>query len=521
MRLHPIEKMTRPNRCRVPGVQPLSSHVSLTQVVTALLTVTLLASWSFALEANRTLVLYNAASSEGTEIAAYYAQKRPGVRLLGLNNLPAGEEINSTQYRTILRPQVMAGLTDDIDTIVTTKGMPLRVYNENNILQFPHTYTDPYGVQRTIFADSYKRYSSLESELTRVERFSTWKQMGDQTWWYPPVGFNPSQNLYYKHDGRFNRSERSGDGMRLTSRLDAYTVTDVKAMIDRAQKVFVVPFGHATVVDDSPAALVGDATAMEELVNNVLVPQNRAYNYSPTVSPVYDDERPIIGYVGHGTNDGSGELGPHYITQQLNFRPARGAVLHTWESFNAYSFVKGNNRSDQGLIADWIERGGTAALGHVEEPGGNLANVANEDRFFEMMFAGYTLAEAAWNATNQLSHTNTLIGDPLMTWREWLPADASLDGLVNLVDYSALASNWMGPGTFDTGDFNNDAVVNMLDYNILAMNWLRSADGGTVPGSNLPPPPDINTVPEPSAAIGLVLGVAGALARPHRRRNRA
>ena len=97
-------------------------------------------------------------------------------------------------YLQIIRPQVRAALDDSVDVIVTSKGLPLRIYNPYTPSTFPYSYTDSSGQQHTVFADTYKRYSSLESELTRIDTFGTWKQMGDQTWWYPPEGSNPSAN---------------------------------------------------------------------------------------------------------------------------------------------------------------------------------------------------------------------------------------------------------------------------------------------------------------------------------------
>src|SRR4051794_39167012 len=51
------------------------------------------ANISHALDAKGVLVLYNNASQDGREIADYYASVHPGVRLLGLSNVPTSEEI--------------------------------------------------------------------------------------------------------------------------------------------------------------------------------------------------------------------------------------------------------------------------------------------------------------------------------------------------------------------------------------------------------------------------------------------
>ncbi|MCY2928494.1 MAG: hypothetical protein NTV86_03195, partial [Planctomycetota bacterium] len=113
------------------------------------------------------------------------------------------------------------------------------------------------------------------------------------------------------------------------------------------------------------------------------------------------------------------------------------AFFQSYESFNAYSFIQGNNRvgaaGAQALVAEWIAKGGSAALGAVEEP--KAGTTAEEDQVVRMMLDGYTWAEAAWSATWQLSYVNTVVGDPLMQWSdsppvEFIPEPASLALLV-------------------------------------------------------------------------------------------
>ncbi len=181
---------------------------------------------AFALDAKGVLVLYNNASPDGKEIADYYASVHPGVRLLGLSNVPTSEEVTVGTYLQIIRPQVRAALDDSVDVIVTTKGLPLRIYNPYTPSSFPYTYTDSSGQQHTIFPDTYKRYSSLESELTRVDTFGTWKQLGDQTWWYPPAGTNPALNPYFRRDAAFSHTDPINESMRLSARLDGFTAGD-------------------------------------------------------------------------------------------------------------------------------------------------------------------------------------------------------------------------------------------------------------------------------------------------------
>jgi hypothetical protein len=76
-----------------------------------------------------------------------------------------------------------------------------------------------------------------------------------------------------------------------------------------------------------------------------------------------------------------------------------------------------------------------------------------------------------------------------------LGGDANHDGVVNISDLLALATNWGVAGkTFAEGDFDRDGNVNSADLTILAGNWQRKADGtlmsdSAMPANLLPPPP--------------------------------
>ncbi|QDU71713.1 hypothetical protein [Mucisphaera calidilacus] len=73
--------------------------------------------------------------------------------------------------------------------------------------------------------------------------------------------------------------------------------------------------------------------------------------------------------------------------------------------------------------------------------------------------------------------------------------DANLDGSVDLLDLSILASNFGGPGIYLDGDFNGDGVVDLLDLSILASNFGFSGGGSSV------------VLPEPAVFSMLGLGL--------------
>ena len=475
-----------------------------------------IASPALAIEENNVLVLYNeddGPSGSGAQIANYYQQVHPGAHIAGISGINAIlsgsqlEEITGDDYLNVLRPEILnaiGSIPDSIDVIVTTKGLPLRI----------NVGTQPAGNTSL----KWKQYSSLESELNRIDSIDSIDKMGDQFIFIGLPQFDTSlpSNPYFNKNIPFVRagSDPINGDILLSSRLDGYSVETVIKSIDRAQNVFVNPLGHYVVADDDPTAgidqIVNNAGDGIGLVN-VLPNHGQAFVSDYDQGNTVQDEAittapgPVIGYVSHGTNDGAGGLEPGYIQNQLNFELAKGAVFQTHESFNAFSFDSTYSQS-QGLVAQWLEIGGTAGLGHVQEPFNGPDNVTNEDILYDMLLpsagalpgeTGLTFVEAAWNATRQLSYVNTVVGDPLMKFQAWLPGDTNLDGQVEFNDFFTLDGNWLQPGSFKDGDFDGDGMVDGNDFSILQANWLTTV-GGALASSSL----DITVYPMLDAMTG-------------------
>jgi uncharacterized protein (TIGR03790 family) len=441
------------------------------------------------------LVLYNAdhgASGAGFQIADYYRQARPGVHLLGLQGIDGilsgttRELVSADNYLNVIRPQILAGIAlipDSIDVIVTTTGLPLKID------------AGAKGADSTTLL--WRRYSSLESELTRIDSLTTKAAMGDQFIYtgFPDIDPRPASNPYYNANRNFSRagSDPVNGDIRLSSRLDGYSVETVKQLIDRSQRVFVAPSSPIIVADDDPTANVDqmvDGTPGGPGPGLVIAIQSANYQllYENTDDAITSAPDPIFGYVSHGASDGSGGLEANYIEDQLNFKIGKGAVFLTHESWNARSFHP-SVQQDQGLIAQWLEAGGSAGLGHVHEPFNGPDNVTNEDLLFASLLppatakpgeSGLTFVEAAWNATRQLSYVNTVVGDPLMKWQAWLPGDTNLDGKVEYKDFYTLQGNWLKSGGYNEGDFNDDGEIDGYDLDILQQNWLVDAELATL-----------------------------------------
>lgn len=503
-----------------------------------------LAAPALAIEASNVLLLYydDAADTvtDGEAIRDHYLSVHgSAVRTLGLTfDAAPTEEITAQEYLDeIRRPILDSGLlTEDVEVIVTTRGLPLRIDNAGS---------------------GTARFSSLESELTRIDSISTVPQMQDGAWILADFGFSNilPANPYYlgpnvgtgvkKEPVGFDRS--ANEGIRLTSRLDGYTASDAIAAIDRASgPIYAVTHQNYLIVDDDASIPSGAFDVMAELYNDVVPlhypdadPTNGAFEtdfagYDDTPADTLDTAWPAIAYVGHGTKSGltPGTLGQldttGYVFDDFLFDLADGAVFHSYESFNAYSFEADQTFSGQGQVAQWIAAGGTAGLGTVAEPVAGPSNNTNEDVFFDMMLRGYTFAEAAWAATRQLSFVNTAVGDPLLRYTPWVRGDFNVDGSVDITDLSIMQSNWSQAGGFAQGDANGDGQVDLFDLIILQANWAQSVFGATpatlTASTGLPvispitgAPVLVITIPEP-ASLGLCVALLPIASRRRGRR---
>lgn len=432
---------------------------------------------SFGLTSSNLLVIYNDSSAEGYQIASYYAQVYPGVQTLGLANVPVAEEVSGEVYLSQIRAQVLPALTDSIDCIVTTKGLPLRINN-------------PYPGIPPIW---WQPYSSLESELARIDSIDSTEGMGNQS-----ILNSLALNPYYRRDQPFSYTTY---GTRLAARLDAFTVQDVCDSILRSRgAVLGRPGMCGFVLDDDPDGY----DRMAELRDNVLAPSGQQYLYDGSSALVRDAPGSVIGYVSHGVHGGASESYVRDADYGLAFEFAPGAVFHTWESFNAYTFegdLDTPSPKNQGLLAQWIARGGTVGTGHVEEPKADPHGVANEDIFFDRLLKGYTWAEAAWSSIAQLSFVNTVVGDPLMLFRKWAPGDCDQNGYVDGADYTAIADNYGASDVgWEQGDFTGDFTVDGLDYCLWADNYGTGDPDGTA-------------LPEPAMLLLLAVGALGLMRR--------
>ncbi len=269
-------------------------------------------------------------------------------------------------------------LTDSLNYLVTTKGVPLRLDNG--------TCDDQ---------QQFSRCSSFDTELALI--------LGPYANGIAAQGSVPNPFA-----GSIIKQRRATSGIYLVTRLTAPTVEDVIALIDRS--------GPSIAVDTSDVLLVGDVNNSDTMPG---VQEALNYMMSATISPFADtgwntaldltDVRldgleNVLVYVGMNSPD----IQPH-----PTFNWASGAIAIEWHSSTALDQDLSGDVIGQQRIAKHIEAGATAALGSVGQlfatPWSNTINLL--DRYLDTTYQ-FNAAEAIYAFVPFLSWTYQAVGDP-------------------------------------------------------------------------------------------------------------
>ncbi len=343
------------------------------------------------------LLVANALSQPSEEIATYYAAKRavPSEQVLRLP-LPIAEQIERRDFDAKIAGPIAVWLTthaaqDRILYIVLTKDVPLRIAGSGN-----QTGT----------------VASVDSELALLYR-----RMSGVSAPVPGSVKNPYflGEMPVKQAVRF--SHQNVD-LFLVTRLDGYTVADVKALIDRAQN----PSRQGTIVLDGKFELresVGNKWLTAAATNLKNLPgwsDKVVFDVSQTTLV---DQPNVLGYYSWGSNAVAatirryhhtfvpGAIGGEFVsTDARTFKepPADWTINDTKNIFEG---------SHQSLIGDLIRDGITGVAGHVAEP--YLNATIRPDILFPAYLGGFNLAEAFYLAMPSVSWQTVVIGDPLCT----------------------------------------------------------------------------------------------------------
>jgi len=319
------------------------------------------------------LVVFNAASAAGREIAAYYAMRRsiPATNLVAIK-CSTTEDVSEQEFRKSIERPIFDSLKSNpnpIDFIVLTKGIPIRLRDDQG-----------YSVDAWITAGKLPMQPIQEitsGDLTRC--------------------LNP----YFGSTTPFTSRKF---GFRLVTRLDGYTVTDCKALIDLS--IEAKPEKGPFLFDEAANRNDGDYGPIQEgLVRAAGVLERKSFEVDLQTSGrfVAPPVR-LAGYASWGSNDADFELSTY---RKLRFKP--GALCETFVSTSGRTFQP--TLGGQSLIADLIACGATGVKGYVSEP--YTFALAKPDILFDRYTSGLNLAESFYAASQFLKWKDIVIGDPL------------------------------------------------------------------------------------------------------------
>lgn len=375
--------------------------------------------------ASRVLVVKNSNSPVSVAIADDYMKRRNVTNVVSIAcrddaNDQDAESIDYPDYLSLIEVPIAAYLKihPNIDFIVLTKGIPIRIYNAPGM---------PYGGRCSLDA----RISTLDYKNSKT---SSIINVTDPNYGSDYVG-NPWANKYWNSEARFTHQAFGGY---LVTRLDGYTQADAIALTTRsleAEKKWMS--GNNT----KPGPILLDACSDFGFPNlegqpYTLIPANYMpgdtiyikheseygeYNSDMSVAndyllskniPVLYDTRPdfvgnqanLQGYISWGSND------THYDADGYNtltFAP--GAIAETAVSTSARTFLP--TSGGQSLIDDLVLQGVTGVKGYTDEP--LLQGIASPSVMFNRYTRGWTLAESFYAASRLVGWQGMVIGDPI------------------------------------------------------------------------------------------------------------
>lgn len=361
-------------------------------VTLSFLSLSFLASTLLAQKPEQVLVVVNRRSLVSRQLGEYYLHKRgiPLANLCTIDTAPDETIERSVYDREIEAPigQFLRrnGLQEKILYIVLTSGVPLRINGPGEEFR--------------------SEAASVDSELTLL-----YSRLRGTILPLP----GPLRNPFFGHrDAPFRHPAFP---IYLVTRLDGYTMADMKALVDRGLRArntgkFVIDLRH-----DNSTPGNGWLRAADFL----LPPGRVVFNDS---AEVLQNISGVIAYASWGSND------PDRKHRLLHLKWLPGGIATEFVSTDARTFRQPpanwdlGNWTDKGswfagapqtLTADYIHEGATGASGQVFEP--YLAFCPRPDFILPAYYAGRTLAESFYLGIPGLSWMNVVIGDPLVRLR--------------------------------------------------------------------------------------------------------
>ena len=234
--------------------------------------------------ANEVLVVYNSAyiadsnndsNQDSLELANYYVNKRsvPGGNVVGIDT-PTTLAITRSDYNTYIKDPLEDYLTDNnlkdsIKYIVFIKGIPMKVYDTSGAANnYVNTAGNHSSVDSSTLFLFQTNYNSTDGKIINPY-------------------FNTDTNLDLNNRFKSNTFGTDVKIQYLVTRLDGYTVADVKNMIDRAYNTDKSGTGYFVLDRYSGANNFG----FDSIANNATILKNLGKNTYP--DPLTTGSSPI------------------------------------------------------------------------------------------------------------------------------------------------------------------------------------------------------------------------------------
>ncbi len=458
-----------------------------------------------AISESQTLVVYNSASSEGTELKDAYLAAHPGIGPDNIVDLHDASLLTSdltmdefiTKIRNPIRDRMLILIgpgPHHFIAIVLIRPMPHRILDNNN----PLVGDDPDAAFTEFGVNGDSTYASVDAELVLLwqdlydgESGGRMDSYADNVIENPYHGFENSEfeidsfsrfgittpktfenltNLFWMLTGSGSSRLTPGD-MYLVCRIDGSTQSDALALIDRAQNLTVNRATTQILLDrngGSSFEFVGDYnTANASLIADGW---NVRYDTSANFVDSTEEPRPLIAYASPGENHShnGGENPPGSGTYIDGFTFARGAIFNSVETFNARGLNGLGTLYNHEQVEDFVAAGGTFAVGNVFE-NFEISQAENAYLLTHMLVNQRTWAEAAYSSIWFLSGQTIVLGDPLARFETIvdIEGDCNADISVDLADYNSFAACLAQSPTgleCECFDFNTDTAVDLFDF---------------------------------------------------------
>lgn len=361
----------------------------------------MLAEWDAAAE---TAVVFNPDFPGSADLAAYYAEKR-GIRKERVIGLRCSQEdsMSRGEFETQLR-QPLLKLFQSKGWWITEPTIPLRPLPlTGDGIRSPMAMSSqvrvlvlmrgvPFQIRRDVQnpKQSDEDEASVDSELAVLGLTA------------PPVK-GAVRNPYFDQSARFPHAQHIS-GLLLVGRLDGPDDATVRRMIDDSLAAEQTGLLGRAVIDlaqksgiyqDGEDWLKRSADTFKQAGIPVFI--DRSASLIPDAWPLPD----TILYFGWYTDHITGALA------SPAFRFKRGAIACHLHSFSA-SIIRTHDKAWAGPL---LSKGAAVTFGNVFEP--YLSLTLHFDIFNRRLLEGFTVGEAAWNATPALSWMNVVLGDPL------------------------------------------------------------------------------------------------------------